>query len=76
MITLAKLRRILELVDNFGGTLRCTGGYELAIEFTGQLEKSQHQRLLRWGFLYCGGEYIYRPIIRSKKPCAKLPPQL
>ena len=72
MITIDKLIRVLHNVtaheghEQVYGTIECTGGCEIAIEFTGQLRKSSHDYLLRVGFIVAPGEtrYTYRPPAR------------
>lgn len=63
-MTLMKMLDILEHLAHCSaqhGMIFATSGGEIAFELNGQPDRSVHDYLLRKGFIYHDGNYIYRP---------------
>jgi hypothetical protein len=64
-VTIKKLRRVLEMLNQMNGWIDSSAGGELRITPVGQLHREDHSYLLRVGFVYVDETYIYRPRKRA-----------
>lgn len=67
-MTFSKMGRVCAYLSRclIHGEVHTTSGGELAFTPTGQIDQNRHAQMMRWGFVFVDGSYIYRPLKRQE----------